>query len=113
MGLARPKYDRHGAAIYRSPRWKRVRFLVKKRDGWRCVACGASGVRLEVDHKKPIREAPELAYEMGNLQTLCVPCHSRKTRLETGMTTPVPPSRRAWKRLVAELSQDERKSVNA
>jgi len=112
MGIVRPKYDRHGAAVYRSPRWKRVRFLVKRRDGWRCVKCGATGVRLEVDHIRPIRDAPELAYDMGNLQSLCVPCHSRKTRLETGMTTPVPPARRAWKRLVAELAT-ERKTEHA
>lgn len=36
----------------------------------------------EVDHIVPRRDAPNLAYERENLQPLCKPCHSRKTRAE-------------------------------
>src|SRR5690606_5927294 len=61
------RYDRAGAAIYRSKRWQSVRFLAKRRDGFKCVECGATG-RIEVDHKLPIRTHPELAYDLGNLQ---------------------------------------------
>ena len=109
MGM-RPKYDRAGRAVYRSPRWARVRFLVKRRDQWRCVACGASGVRLEVDHKVPIRERPDLAYAPANLQMLCVSCHARKTQREVGLTYAGHgnPKRRAWKKLVRKLARPNR-----
>lgn len=98
MGL---RYDRAGAAVYRSPQWRSVRFLAKRRDGFKCVGCGAHG-RLEVDHVKPIRTHPELAYELGNLQTLCGPCHSRKTRIEIGLD-PLDPKRQRWRDLVQDM----------
>jgi 5-methylcytosine-specific restriction endonuclease McrA len=101
MGLKR--YDRYSAAIIRTPRWKALRQQAKRRDGFKCVQCGASG-DLEVDHIKPVRTHPELAYELGNLQTLCVRCHSRKTRIEIGLGE-VDPKRQAWRDLVHELSK--------
>lgn len=87
MGLR--NYDRYSAAVIRSARWKVVRKAAKDRDGWKCVQCGARG-RLEVDHIQPVRTHPDLAYELTNLQTLCTPCHSRKTRIEVGMGKPNP-----------------------
>jgi 5-methylcytosine-specific restriction enzyme A len=98
MGL---KYDRHGAAIYRTPRWKAVRLAAKRRDGFRCVTCGDAG-RLEVDHVKPMRTHPELAFDLANLQSLCPPCHARKTRIEVGLD-PLSPARMAWREVVREL----------
>lgn len=88
---------RHGAGVYRDPRWKAARLEAKRRDGWRCVACGARG-RLEVDHVKPIRDGGA-AFDLGNLQTLCVPCHSRKTRVEIGLGRE-DPEREKWKSLL-------------
>lgn len=96
MGVTR--YPRAGDSIYSSPRWKSVRFLAKKRDGFRCVECGASG-RLEVDHRKPLRSAPELAFDLENLQTLCIACHARKTRREVGLDVQSP-DRKAWSDLL-------------
>lgn len=93
---------KHGASIYRTERWKAVRHEAKRRDGWKCVQCGARG-RLEVDHKIPVRINRELAFDLTNLQTLCIPCHSRKTRIEVGMGEPNP-KRDAWRRAVAELT---------
>lgn len=101
MGLR--KYTRAGAAIYRSPRWKAARLLAKRRDGFKCVSCRAVG-DLEVDHIQPIRSHPDLAYELTNLQTLCVPCHSRKTRIEVGLDV-IDPKRQAWRDLVRELAK--------
>lgn len=100
-------YDRHSAAVLRSPRWKSVRYLAKKRDGFKCVECAASR-RLEVHHVKPVRTHPELAFDLGNLMTLCVRCHSRITRIEVGMAE-VDPQRQAWRDLVRELAQPKRK----
>ncbi len=49
--------------------------------GGTCVQCGAKGT-LQVDHVKPIRIAPELAFLRSNLQKLCVSCHRKKTASE-------------------------------
>jgi 5-methylcytosine-specific restriction endonuclease McrA len=39
-----------------------------------------------VDHIQPVRNAPELAFDLSNLQCLCRRCHSRKTRVDLGMS---------------------------
>lgn len=97
---------RAGAHVYSTKRWERLRFLALRRDGFACVKCEARG-RLEVDHIEPIRRAPERAYDLGNLQSLCAPCHSQKTNEELGR---VPnPAQRAWKQAVAELARPHRK----
>lgn len=100
MGL---NYQRHGASIYKTPRWKALRFMARRRDGFACVQCGKKG-RLEVDHVKPIRTHPELALDLGNLQCLCIACHARKTRLEIGMGE-LPPERQAWRDLLRDMQR--------
>lgn len=98
MGLRR--WDRPSATVHRDRRWPALRLAAKRRDGWRCVQCGAAG-RLEVDHVKPVRTHPELAFDLANLQTLCTPCHARKTRLEVGHPD-LPPERQAWRDLLTK-----------
>lgn len=100
MGLK--EHKRHSAAVCRSPRWQGLRFLAKRRDGFRCVQCGAVG-RLEVDHIKPVRTHPELSFDLANLQCLCPRCHSRKTRIEVGLDE-VDPKRQAWRNLVRDIA---------
>jgi 5-methylcytosine-specific restriction endonuclease McrA len=107
MGL---KHFRHSAAVTRSARWKIVRLAAKRRDGFRCVKCGARG-RLEVDHIEPVRTHPELSFDLTNLQTLCGRCHSRKTAIEVGMT-PIDPKRQAWRDLLAAVAQPQRKETS-
>lgn len=101
MGLGR--FRRHGSAIYKTQQWANVRLRAKRRDGWACVKCGAKG-RIEVDHIVPLRDggAP---YELGNLQCLCVPCHSRKTRIEIGLGRD-DPERDAWKNLLRDMQRN-------
>ncbi|MGE0749340.1 MAG: HNH endonuclease [Variibacter sp.] len=91
-------YTRAGAALYRSPQWKAVRLLAKRRDGWKCRECGARG-RLEVHHIERVRDRPELAFQLDNLKTLCGRCHARVTAIETGIA-PLDPSRAAWRDLL-------------
>lgn len=73
------------AGIYRDPqkapgyRKKRIgnqlRTEVYERDGYACVKCG-SRRQLSVDHIVPeIHGGPT---EIGNLQTMCRPCNSKK-----------------------------------
>ena len=95
------RYERYSAAVIRSPRWKAVRLQVKQRDGFKCVSCGAHG-RLECDHIKPVRTHPELAFDPENLQTLCITCHSRKTRQEVGLDE-IHPERAAWRDLIRAI----------
>lgn len=95
------RYHRYSKGVLRTERWKAVRLQAKRRDGWKCVTCGSQG-RLEVDHIIPVRTAPERAYDLTNLQTLCPACHARKTRIEVGMGAPNP-KREAWGEAVAAL----------
>ena len=60
--------------IYNSPRWKRVRRVVLKRDGWRCVECGHGG-RLEVHHVHPLARSTADPFDPADLRTLCRACH--------------------------------------
>lgn len=54
----------------------RKRFLVFKRDKYRCRICKATGVELEVDHIVPVAEGGSDA--LDNLQTLCFRCNRGK-----------------------------------
>jgi 5-methylcytosine-specific restriction protein A len=93
-------YHRHSARVIRSRRWPPLRLAAKRRDGWRCIECASHG-RLEIDHIKPVRTHPELAFELSNLQTLCPRCHARKTAIETGIA-PLDPQRQRWRDLLAQ-----------
>jgi hypothetical protein len=61
----------------------RLRFLVLRRDGFRCQLCGATaadGVRLEVDHRVPRAKGGTDAE--ANLWTLCRDCNAGKSDLD-------------------------------
>ncbi len=72
-----------GCRSRRTPSW-RTRFLVMRRDNFRCRLCGASpavkpGVVLHIDHIMPWSEGGET--KMTNLQTLCGRCNIGKSNL--------------------------------
>ncbi|HIZ72769.1 MAG TPA: HNH endonuclease [Candidatus Gallimonas intestinavium] len=63
----------------------RLRFLVMKRDNFKCRICGRSpattpGLELHIDHIKPWSKGGET--EIDNLQTLCQDCNLGKSNLE-------------------------------
>jgi HNH endonuclease/Homing endonuclease associated repeat len=65
----------------------RLRFLVMRRDSFRCRQCGASpavmpGVELHVDHD--IAWSAGGVTTMENLQTLCLRCNLGKSNLPRG-----------------------------
>lgn len=107
MGL---DYHRHSAAVIRDKRWPALRLAAKRRDGFKCVQCGAVG-RLEVDHIKPVRTHPELSFDLTNLQSLCTPHHSAKTKLECGFGNELPPDRAAWRDLLATMAKPQPKEL--
>ena len=77
-------------------RWAQARKACLDRDGWRCTECGKAG-KLEAHHLVPVSEAPELAYELDNLATLCVGCHVE-------LHHPALPGEREWRALIAEIA---------
>ncbi|WP_236553192.1 HNH endonuclease [Roseovarius indicus] len=79
------------------------------RDDWQCVQCGERR-RLEVDHIEPVRDRPDLAFRLSNLQCLCGRCHSRKTRIEVGMGQPNP-AREAWKSLLRDMQRNQSSNI--
>ncbi|WP_112874939.1 HNH endonuclease [Paracoccus endophyticus] len=93
--MSRSRYPDYSVKVRQSAQWKRLRWEILKRDGFRCKICGAVG-RLEIDHIKPVRNHPELSFGAENLQALCVPCHSRKTQSETGDRNSCSPERKQW-----------------
>ena len=63
----------------RSKMTNSLRYDVMKRDGFRCVLCGASaddGVKLHVDHIIPVSKGGKTTIE--NLRTLCDRCNTGK-----------------------------------
>lgn len=75
--------------IYRSKDWEITRHQVLERDNYECQECKRKGKvftnksnnkkkRLDVDHIKELATHPELAFDMENLETLCIRCHNKK-----------------------------------
>lgn len=67
------------AEFYSSAAWKNLRAAKLSANGL-CERCIVSGrmVRAEVVHHKiEVSERPDLALRMGNLESLCHPCHNR------------------------------------
>jgi 5-methylcytosine-specific restriction endonuclease McrA len=64
--------------FYKSPAWKKVRYLAIKTYGRRCFACGATDGQMHVDHIKPRSRFPQLATCLTNLQILCADCNMGK-----------------------------------
>lgn len=68
-------------SFYSSWEWKKVRMQALQRDGHKCGSCGASpkdGIRIVVDHIKPLGKFWELRLSLSNLQVLCDDCNRGK-----------------------------------
>ena len=61
-----------------TPRYKKWRTKVFKRDKYQCVIGGkAHGNKIQADHIKPQSLYPELRFVVSNGRTLCRPCHKK------------------------------------
>jgi 5-methylcytosine-specific restriction protein A len=60
--------------------WKSIRKVILQRDPI-CKACDREP-STEADHKQPFLGVWSLFVDLGNIQGLCKPCHSRKTATE-------------------------------
>jgi len=63
--------------------WRELRATALRRDGYRCVICGAdisgSG-RARVDHVQPRSLRPDLALVLSNTRSLCPRCDNQSHR---------------------------------
>ena len=67
--------------LYRGARWDRLR-LAQLNKAPLCEKCQKTSHVIPatvVDHIKPHRGDTALFFDAGNLQSLCKPCHDRKT----------------------------------
>ena len=84
--------------LYRAPsnergydrRWRNLRAMYLSRHPW-CelqMTCAERPITqrlaVEVHHRRPIREAPELRLVWGNLAATCGPCHDAAERANRG-----------------------------
>jgi 5-methylcytosine-specific restriction endonuclease McrA len=97
------RHRRHSRHVTNDRRWPALRLEVLRRDSWTCRQCGGPG--REVDHIKPVRDRPDLAFAVANLQTLCRACHTRKTRREVGLPEPSP-ERQRWAAAIASTGKE-------
>ena len=83
--FSQPEFNRFGiptkqCEAERKKLTAKLRYEILKRDGFRCQICGASqedGVKLHVDHIKPVARGGLTAPE--NLRTLCQSCNLGKS----------------------------------
>jgi 5-methylcytosine-specific restriction enzyme A len=65
---------------YCTLRWTRLRQQVLVEAVFTCAQCGRIAQDLQVDHIRKHESQPGLFWDRANLQALCLPCHTRKTR---------------------------------
>ena len=69
----------HGwKAVYKSGRWEKKREQILQRDHYACQECRRHGRYRRantVHHIRHLKDAPELALEDSNLESLCRDCH--------------------------------------
>ena len=71
--------DAERRAFYRSSAWLKTREAVLARDNHLCQKCLRKGIVTTtntVHHITPLEDAPELALDMDNLESICPACHN-------------------------------------
>jgi 5-methylcytosine-specific restriction endonuclease McrA len=78
-----PEEEKVRHRFYCRAAWRRCRLAKLKRTPMceRCRKAGIEGVpAVDVHHKIEVDDAPGLAYDLANLESLCKRCHGRETR---------------------------------
>jgi len=63
-------------AIRNSSSYKEWRIACMERDRYKCTECGTGGY-LQVHHIQELAKHPELACDIDNGKTVCIPCHNK------------------------------------
>jgi len=80
QSAAQPQPKRWGSGRGGRP-WRRLKQKIHTRDGWTCLHCGITTMKLELDHI--INVAQGGTDDESNLQSLCVECHKVKSQKES------------------------------
>lgn len=65
--------------FYKSKEWKVIRKQALERDHYECQSCKQKGKYSKaqnVHHKKEVKTHPELALDLDNVESICIPCHN-------------------------------------
>lgn len=68
-------------SFLKSVEWKELRIKAFQCFDKKCMKCGYTKGRMNVDHIKPRKFFPELALTFSNLQILCSRCNKKKGNL--------------------------------
>lgn len=75
------EHMKQAKAFYKSAAWLKCREYVLSRDNHLCQQCLKKKkltTANTVHHIKPLEEAPELALEPDNLESICPSCHNKE-----------------------------------
>lgn len=74
----RCRRDRDAKRFYDSAPWLKLRRLKLTADPLceRCRSQGRTVVASQVHHRHELRARPDLALDLDNLESLCLPCHN-------------------------------------
>lgn len=75
------KRNRQAVAFYNSAAWQRARAAALTRDNHLCQPCLRRKhltPATTVHHIKSLEEAPELALDLDNLESICESCHNKE-----------------------------------
>ena len=69
---------------YSTQRWQRLRIAHLSAEPCcrYCASMGRTTPATLVDHVVPVRKNRDMAFDQGNLQSLCAPCHSGPKQAE-------------------------------
>ncbi len=85
------EYVQHNRPLQRKA-WRDLRERVLVRDGRKCVDCGAPAT--QVDHTDPRESGGPLLASMSTLDSVCGPCHLKRTANAGRWSEPAKPRRR-------------------
>ena|ERR1700676_1411336 len=73
--------------FFKSSDWRKLRFKILRKYGFRCMACGLDNTKtvLHVDHIKPRSKYPSFELDPNNLQVLCEDCNMGKSDKYEGL----------------------------
>lgn len=110
---ASTRYKRDGGSTAAR---KKVRERLVELHGEKCVDCGRDDVQLTLDHIHPISLGGK--NEVANCQLLCVPCHTKKTKVDSKIAferyfAENFPEKLAAQKAAAEERRKEREAMRA
>lgn len=74
------KRDKESRVFYKSNAWEKCREVVLKRDDYLCQDCLKKGKLTPADmvhHIEELKDNPDRALDIDNLESLCNPCHNK------------------------------------